>query len=184
MVRALSNVCQMSDKYVCGAVDELPIATLGTSLQQATAAISPSTTTACMGCFKLAVYNRAALQSLSAATPAPQPIGAAPRMAATELAPVTQSDGVTGLATFDTQAFHTAKFASTAATAVVSYPDQATTVVTIVHTKVAKPSHRSATPTMLAIGGYEKSGSASTQPVQQRSTRIKKQHWQLSTKPG
>ena len=44
----------MSDKCVCGAVGELPIASLGTGLQQTFAAISPNTTTACMGYFKLA----------------------------------------------------------------------------------------------------------------------------------
>ena len=54
----------MCDKCVCGAVGELRIASLGTVLQQAFAAISPNTTTACMGRFKLAVSNAAALHSL------------------------------------------------------------------------------------------------------------------------
>ena len=48
---------------------------------------------------------------------------------------------------------------------VVSCPNQVTTVVMIVHMKVAKPSDGSTTTTMLAIGGLKKSGSASTQPV-------------------
>ena len=105
----------MSDKSVFGAVGELPIASLATGLQQACAAISPNTTTAFMGCFKLAVSNAAALQSLSAATPSPQPTAAVPTTATTEPTPETPSDKYTGFATLDSQAFSTKKFASTAA---------------------------------------------------------------------
>ena len=86
----------MSNKCVCGAVGELPIASLGTGLQQAFAAISPNTTTACMGCFKLAVSNAAALQSLFVATPSPQPTAAVPTTAATEPTPEMPSDEDTG----------------------------------------------------------------------------------------
>ena len=68
----------MANKCVCGAVGELPIASLGTGLQRAFTAISPNTTTACMGRFKLAVSTAAALQSLYAATPSPQPTVAVP----------------------------------------------------------------------------------------------------------
>ena len=49
---------------------------------------------------------------------------------------------------------------------VVSCPNQVTTVGMIVHMKVAKLSDGSTTITMLAVGGLEKSGSASTQPIQ------------------
>ena len=87
-------------------------------LQQAFAAISPNTTTACMGCFKLAVSNTAALQSLSAATPSPQPTVAVPTRATTEPMPKTPSDEDTGFATLDTQAFPTKKLSSTAARSV------------------------------------------------------------------
>ena len=66
---------KMSNKCVCGAVDELPIASLGPGLQQAFVAISPNTTTACMGCFKLCVSNAEALESLAAATPPWEPLG-------------------------------------------------------------------------------------------------------------
>ena len=103
----------MSDKCVCGAVGELPIASLATGLQQAFAAISPNTTAACMGCFKLA--NAAALQSPSAATPSPQPTAAVPTTATTEPMPETPSAEETGFASLDRQAFPTKKLASTAA---------------------------------------------------------------------
>ena len=105
----------MSNKCVCGAVGELPIASLRTGLHQAFGAISPNTTTACMGCFKLAVSNTAALQSLSAATLSPQPTAAVPTTAATEPTPETPSDEDTRFATLDRQVFRTAKLASTAA---------------------------------------------------------------------
>ena len=105
----------MSIKCVCGAVGELVIASLGTGLQQAFAAISPNTTTACMGCFKLAVSNAAALHSLSAATPSPQPTAVVPTTATTEPTTETPSDEDTEFATFHRQAFRTAKLASTAA---------------------------------------------------------------------
>ena len=52
----------MLDKCVCAAVGELLIASPGTGLQQASTAISPSTTTACMGSFKFAVSNASALK--------------------------------------------------------------------------------------------------------------------------
>ena len=87
---------------------------LGTGLQQAFAAISPSTTTACMGYFKLAVSNAAALQSLCAATPAPQPTAAVPATAVAKPTPETPSDEDTGFATLDRQAFRAAKLESTA----------------------------------------------------------------------
>ena len=144
----------MSDKCVCGAVGELPIASLGTGLQEAFAAISPSTTTACMGCFKLAVSNAAALQSLSAATPAPQPTAAVPTTVATEPTPETPSDEDTGFATLATQPFHTAKLQARRLELlmVISCLDQVTTIVMIVHIKVAKPSDGSTMTTMLAVG--------------------------------
>ena len=90
-------------------------ASLGTSLQQAIAAISPNITTACMGRFKLAVSNGAALQSLSAATPSPQPTAAVPATATTEPTPETPSDEDTGFATLERQAFPTKELARTAA---------------------------------------------------------------------
>ena len=105
----------MSYKRVCGVASELPIASLGTGLKQAFAAISPNTTMACVGCFKLVPSNAAALQSLSAATPAPKPTTALPTTAATERTPWTQSDDDTGFAILDRQAFLTAKLAHTAA---------------------------------------------------------------------
>ena len=105
----------MSDKCVCGAIGELPIASLRTGSQQESAAISPNTTTACMGCFKLAVSNAAALQSLSAATPSPQPTLAVLMTATTEPTPETPSDQVTGFTTLDRQALPKKKLASTAA---------------------------------------------------------------------
>ena len=105
----------MYDQCVCGAVGELPIASLGTGLQQAVAAISPNPTAACMGCFKLAVSNAPALQSLSAATASPQPTAAVPTTATTEPTPEMPSDEDTGFATFDRQALTTEKIASTAA---------------------------------------------------------------------
>ena len=49
---------------------------------------------------------------------------------------------------------------------VVSCLNKVTTVVMIVRMKLAKPSDGSTTTTMLAVGGLEKSGLASTQPVQ------------------
>ena len=110
-----SQNCKMFDKCVCGAVGELPIASLGTGLQHAFVAISPNSTTACMSCFKLAVSNAAALQSLSAATPSPQPTAAVPTTATTEPTPEMPSDEDTGFATLDGQAFRMAKLASTAA---------------------------------------------------------------------
>ena len=105
----------MSIKYVCGLVGELPIASLGTGLQHAFAAILPNTTTACTGCFMLAVSDAAALQSLSAATPSPQPTATVPTTVATKPTPEVPSDEDTGFATLDTQTFRTAELASTAA---------------------------------------------------------------------
>ena len=64
---------KMSNKCVCGAVGELPTSSLGSSLHQVFAAISSNSLTACRDRLKLAVSNPADLQSLSAATPSPQP---------------------------------------------------------------------------------------------------------------
>ena len=99
----------MSNRCVCGAVGELHIAGLGTGLQQAFVVMSPDTTTACMGCFKLAVSNAAVLQSLCGAT------AAVPTTAATERTPEMPSDEDSGFPTSDRQAFRTAKLTSTAA---------------------------------------------------------------------
>ena len=64
---------KQTDKCDYGAVAELPTASPETGLQQAIAAISSITTTACMGSFKLAVYNVVATWNHSTATPAAQP---------------------------------------------------------------------------------------------------------------
>ena len=66
------------------------------------------------GLFNLAVSKAAALKSLSAATPSPQPTAAVPTTAATEPTPETPSDEHTGFATLDRQVFPTAKLASMA----------------------------------------------------------------------
>ena len=103
----------MFNKCICGAAGEVPIASPGTGLQHALIAISPNTTTACMGSFKLAVSNTAALQSLFATTPFPQPTAAAPTTPLTEPTPEMPSDEDTGFAILDRQAFRTANIANT-----------------------------------------------------------------------
>ena len=100
----------MSHKCVCGAVGELPIASLATGLQQVFAAISPNTI---MGYLKLT--NAAALQSASAATPSPQPTAAVPTTATTETMPETPSAEDTGCAILERRAFPMEKPASRAA---------------------------------------------------------------------
>ena len=106
---------KMFDKCVRGAVGKLHIAGSGTGLQQAFAAMSPNSGTACMGCLKLAVYNAAAPHSLSA-LPRPHSLSQPyERRQQPNLRPNTPSDEDTRLATLDKQVFHTAKFARTAA---------------------------------------------------------------------
>ena len=106
---------KMFNNCVCGARGKLPVASLGTGSQQAFAAISVNNTTAYIGCFKLAVSNTAVLQSLCAATLAPQPTAAAPTTAATKPTRQMRSIQDSGFTSLDRQGFCTGKLASTAA---------------------------------------------------------------------
>ena len=87
--------------WVCRANGELRIAALETALQQVYADISPCTTTACDGFFKLVLSNPTALKRLSAATLALKDAAVTPKEAATESKTNSQMDNDAGFATLD-----------------------------------------------------------------------------------
>ena len=162
----------MSHKCVCGAVGELPIASLGTGLQQVFAAISTNTTTACMGCFKHSISNAAALQT-SLVLPRSRNLPRQyQRRQQPNLRPRCQVMTTLGSQLWIGKPSVPQKLQARRLELlmVVLCPNSVKTVVMIVHIKVAKPSDGSTTTKMLAVGGLEKLGSVSTTPVQHTCT--------------
>ena len=163
-----SQSCKVSDKCVRGGVGKLPIASLGTGLQQAFATtFPPPPPQHHKGMHGL--FRACRLQRSGPTGPLllPRPCNLLrkyQRRQQQNLRPRPQVMRTLGLQ------FWTGKLSVPQnllarwleLLMVFSCADQVTTVVMIVHMKVVKPSDGSGTTTMLAVGGLEKSGSAST----------------------
>ena len=144
--------------------DALPGRNRFGGLQHAFAAISPSTTMACFGCFKLG--NTAALPCLLAATAGPKKL--------TKNYCGTNSDGsklnLPPMMMLGSQPWigkpsapQCLQVRRLRLSMVVLCPNQMTTIVVIVQMQVAKLKNGSTTTTTMAVGGEEESGSASMQ---------------------